>query len=194
MKLQLSNLSDEEVFLLLSNRKRQIAKDAFDELYSRYSTKLYSYCKKILLNDESANDAFQETFTKIIEASKQGKVMTNFAGYLITVARNLCLNEKENIRNTMVYVEDFQMPGGIKNEDKELIDIISVALDSLPLEYRESLILKEFLNYSYKEISELLGISLSIVRIRIHRAKEKLKDILAPYSKEIGFLLENENE
>lgn len=192
--MQLSNLSDEEVFLLLSNRKRQIAKDAFDELYSRYSTKLYSYCKKILLNDESANDAFQETFTKIIEASKQGKVMTNFAGYLITVARNLCLNEKENIRNTMVYVEDFQMPGGIKNEDKELIDIISVALDNLPLEYRESLILKEFLNYSYKEISELLGISLSIVRIRIHRAKEKLKDILAPYSKEIGFLLENENE
>lgn len=192
MSLQLSNMSDEEVYSLLSNKKRQVAKDAFEELYSRYSTKLYSYCKKILLNDESANDAFQETFTKIIEASKKGKVMTNFAGYLITVARNLCLNEKENIRNTMVYVEDIQMPSKLENDNKELIEIISVALDSLPIEYRECLILKEFLNYSYSEIADLLGVNLSIVRIRIHRAKEKLKDILLPYSKEIGFLLENE--
>ena len=192
MQKQISYMTDEEVYALLSNKKRKVAKLAFEELYSRYSTKLYSYCKKILMNDESANDAFQETFTKIIEASKQGKVMTNFAGYLITVARNHCLNEKENIRNSMVFVEDFQIPINIENDDRELVEIIRVALDSLPFEYRECLILKEFLNYSYSEIAELIGSNLSVVRIRIHRAKEKLKDILLPYSNEIGFLLEND--
>lgn len=190
MKIQFSNISDEELFALLANSKKSIAKPAFEELYSRYSIILYNYCKKILSNENSTSDIFQETFLKVIEASKDGKVMTNFAGYVIRVARNLCLNEKDNIRNTMVYVEDFHLISNQIRDDKELNEIISIALDSLAFEYRESLILKEFLNFSYSEISEMLDISLPVVRIRIHRAKDKLKKQLSPYSKEINFLLE----
>lgn len=190
MKVQLTNLSDEEVFELLGSRKKSVARDAFEELYGRYSTKIYNYCRKILNNENSTSDAFQETFLKVIEASKEGKVMTNFAGYIIRVARNLCLNEKENIRNTMIYVEDLQLLSTQLKDDKELNEIISVALDSLPFEYRECLILKEFLNFSYNEIAEMLDTTMPIVRIRIHRAKEKLKDLLAPYSNEVTFLLE----
>lgn len=192
MQIQFSYMSDEEVYTFLSNKKKKIAKLAFEELYARYSTKIYSYCKKILMNDESTNDTFQETFTRIIEASKSGKKMTNFAGFIITIARNLCLNERENIRNTMVYIEDFHLPSTNFNDDKELVEIVRVALDNLPIEFRECLILKEFLNYSYAEIAEITGTNLSLVRIRIHRAKERIKEILSPYSKEIGFLLEND--
>lgn len=190
MNVQISNMSDEELYTLLANKKKRLAKAAFEEIYARYSTKIYYYCKKILSNENSTNDVFQETFLKIIEASKDGKVMTNFAGYIIKIARNLCLNEKVNIRNTMIYVEDFQLPNSQSNDDKELIEIVGLALESLPMEYRECLILKEFLNFSYNEIAEMLDLTLSVVRIRIHRAKDKLKEILAPYSKEINFLLE----
>ena len=52
-------MSDEEVYTFLSNKKKKIAKLAFEELYARYSTKIYSYCKKILMNDESTNDTFR---------------------------------------------------------------------------------------------------------------------------------------
>lgn len=189
-KIQFSKISDEELFALLANGKKSIAKSAFEELYSRYSIILYNYCKKILSNENSTSDIFQETFLKVIEASKDGKVMTNFAGYIITIARNLCLNEKDNIRNTMVYVEDFNLSAIPTRDDKELNEIIGIALENLAFEYRECLILKEFLNLSYSQIAELLDISLPVVRIRIHRAKDKLKSILSPYSKEINFLLE----
>ena len=59
MQIQFSYMSDEEVYTFLSNKKKKIAKLAFEELYARYSTKIYSYCKKILMNDESTNDTFR---------------------------------------------------------------------------------------------------------------------------------------
>jgi RNA polymerase sigma-70 factor (ECF subfamily) len=66
-------------------------------------------------------------------------------------------------------------------EQKELLDILGRALDLLPDDYREAFVLREYNGLSYNEIAETVGISLDIVKIRIFRAKKKLREILAPY-------------
>jgi RNA polymerase sigma-70 factor (ECF subfamily) len=70
-------------------------------------------------------------------------------------------------------------------ENKEIKNIVNLAIDSLPEQYKEIIIMKENMDMSYNEIAKVLDLSLSAVRIRIFRAKEKLKNILTPYLKDL---------
>ena len=71
------------------------------------------------------------------------------------------------------------------NEKSEMLDLIKDALEVLPDEYKEPFILREYHGLTYNEISDIVGVPLSNVKIRIHRAKQKIKDILAPYLQEL---------
>lgn len=185
MAEDIKNTPDEELY----NRLRQqnkVAKPAFDELYRRYSTNIYTYCKKVLNNQPMAEDIFQETFTRFYESAQQKRKMTNVSGYLIKIARNLCLNEKARKYNDNVPLENLQMPHFDNSYgDKQLNELLQTAIDALPKKYREVIVLKEFMDMSYKEIAQALDSTLPIVRIRIYRAKNKLREILAPYLEEI---------
>ncbi len=184
--IKLQHMSDEEVYSLL-NAGGKHSRKAFDELYTRFSAKIYVYCKKVLNNDDVAEDVFQETFTRFYESAQIDRVMTNVAGYLIRIARNLCINEKMKKYNDKVSLDDLQLPVYDKAYDKkQMTEILQLGLDALPEKYREVLVLKEFLDMSYKEIAEVLKTTLPVVRIRIYRAKNKLKEILTPYLDEIN--------
>ncbi len=174
-------LSDEDVFYLLYEDK-ETARIAFEELYSRFATKIYTYCKRILQSDELAEDIFQETFLRFYESSKTDRVMTNVSAFIFRIARNLCLNEKQRKYHSFGEFEELTY---IKYSDdldnKEKMNLLDKALYLLPDKYREALVLKEFLGFSYHEIAELLNSTLPAVRINIFRAKQKLREILAPY-------------
>ncbi|MCX6153920.1 MAG: RNA polymerase sigma factor [Candidatus Kapabacteria bacterium] len=181
MRNRITDRSDEELYLLILDKSSQ-SNNAFEELYSRYSTNLYTYCFKILNDRQLANDIFQEAFIKLLETQKATSNMTNIAAYLFRIARNLCLNEKQKKYHAFVTIEDLNLS---INEDiyeqKEQTMIIESALDALPPKFKEILILKEYLDKSYQEIADILEISVSSVRIRIYRAKERLRQILQPY-------------
>ncbi len=70
-------------------------------------------------------------------------------------------------------------------ESAELAHLLEAAMDALPDDYREALVLKEHLGLSYNEIADILGTTMPVVRTRIYRAKGKLKDILAPYLEDL---------
>ncbi|MFP4369270.1 MAG: RNA polymerase sigma factor [Bacteroidota bacterium] len=183
MKNELKHKSDEQLYALLKNKTS--AKAAFDELYERYSTKLYNYCRKILNNQELAEDIFQETFTRFYESAQVDRPMSNVAGYLVRIARNLCLNEKVKKHNDNVPLEDFHFPTYDTNYDKkELADLLETAIEDLPDQYREVIILKEYFDMSYKDIAETLNTTMPVIRIRIYRARNKIKELMAPYMKD----------
>ena len=66
-------------------------------------------------------------------------------------------------------------------EQKELSRLISTALEMLPEDYREVLMLREMYGYNYNEIAEIVETSMPIVRTRIYRAKQKIRVILQPF-------------
>ncbi len=163
-----------------------VANYAFDEIYNRYSVKIYTYCRKVLKNTAAADDIFQDTFTNFYESIKKEKTMTNLNGYLIRIARNLCISEKHKKNNQILNVEDYSIPTYDKSYDnKQLMDLLDTALESLPEIYREVIIFKEFMNMTYNEIAEVLNINMPMVRIRIYRAKSKIREILQPYLEEL---------
>ncbi len=182
---KLKYMADEELYDLFYAEKA-MARKAFDELYSRYSSKIYVYCRKVLNNDELAQDIFQETFTRFYESANVKRNMTNVGGYLIRIARNLCINEKIRKYNDKIPLDDLQLPVYDRTFEKQQVaELLQTGLDALPEKYREVLVLKEFLDLSYKEIADVLKTTLPVVRIRIYRAKNKLREILTPYLEDV---------
>lgn len=162
------------------------AREAFDEIYARYSTRILTYCKKVMQNDELAEDIFQEAFIRLYEGAKKDRVMTNLSHFLIKMVRNLCLNEKNKRSKDHVKVEDLELPVyDASYETAQMSDILETAIQTLPEKYREVLILKEYLDMSYEEIADALELTLAVVRVRIYRAKVKLREILSPYLNEM---------
>ena len=86
------DLGDIELFMLLK-KDNKVSPEAFKELYSRYSNRIYAYCRRFVGYKEEAEDIFQDTFKKFYEAVQQEREMTNVYIFL-KIARNLCINSK----------------------------------------------------------------------------------------------------
>jgi RNA polymerase sigma-70 factor (ECF subfamily) len=159
------------------------AHQALSMLYKRHSPRIYSYVRKILGDVQATDDIFQETFVRFYEMGVSGQDIQNVQGYLLKISRNLCLNEKAKKYNTStITIENFEFPSlDTPYEQKELSRLISTALEMLPEDYKEVLILREMYGYSYNEIAEIVESTMPIVRTRIYRAKQKIRVILQPF-------------
>ncbi len=175
-----SEYSDTQLAEMLM-QKKSIAEQGFAEIYSRYSQRIYAYCFKIMGNEDDARDIFQDTFMRFFKTAQNKLISDNIPGYLITIARNLCLNHKRDKKPTeslgdyqAVFYED-------EYGEKEVLEIIDKTLDKMGFDYKEPFILRQYQGYSYQEIAAITGISESAVKNRVWRAKEKIKSVLAPY-------------
>lgn len=177
--------SDSELFRMLSNGDKE-GEYAFLEIYRRYSPRIFAYCKRFLGDREDAMDVFQDTFVRFYQSAKENREMTNLPAFLLRIARNLCLNVLRHKKQTSE-IEDYMKSISTEkeNEENELLNLIKVALSKLPDDYREIFILREYQGMSYNEIAKHLNISLPLVKVRLFRAKEKLREILAPYISEL---------
>ncbi len=164
--------------MLLSKEQRD---GAFREIYRRHSPRIHAYCLRVTGDRDEAKDVFQDTFVRFMGSVRADREMTNLPAFLLRIARNLCLNRKRDAVST-VDVEDVVLPTNDTPYEKvELLRLITTALDLLPAEYRETFVLREYDGMSYAEIAEITGISEEAARIRAFRARNKVREILAPY-------------
>ncbi|HVZ42119.1 MAG TPA: RNA polymerase sigma factor [Candidatus Kapabacteria bacterium] len=177
--------SDADLCAMLRG-ERDAAERAFKELYRRYASRIHAYCYKILSNKEEAEDVFQETFVKFYTSAQQEREMTNVAGYLFRIARNLSLNRIRD-RSDLDTLEGIEIAGTPDRslENSELLSLIASAVELLDLEFREAFVLREYENMPYEEIADLLGISVSNAKSRVFRARQKIKKLLAPNIREL---------
>ena len=184
-KAKTGEVTDLELFGRLSGDD-PVAQAALTVLYRRYSQRIYTYCRKIVSDNEVAEDLLQETFVKLFDSGKQAREVENFPAYLMTIARNLCFSHLSRNKRQFVPVEDFHLVAqDVPYEHKELLQLIQTSLDLLPDDYREAFVLREYNGLSYAEIAEVIGQSLDVVKVRIFRAKKKLREILAPYLEDL---------
>jgi RNA polymerase sigma-70 factor, ECF subfamily len=165
---------------------RKGSAEAFHMLYKRYKQKVYRFCLRMLGDEDSANDAFQETFIKVFEHSRDFRG-SNFAAWLFTIARHTCLNVIRTKKENEIFNEDyhFDFNQSERNEDLGIKDVIQRAISILPVPLREALILREYEEYSYQEIAEILAIDLSLAKVRVHRARIILRKLLTPLKQEL---------
>ena len=191
-----SDASDHELLLASMQSARAAAGHdkakadrAFAELYRRHKSEIYTYCLRMMNRDrEAASDLFQEVFIRAYEKAAQFRSGSNVRGWLYTIARNLCLNAHRGKRPTdsielfpSLASHDRSLAPEYDEEQHFLRDRLETAIAELPAEFREAFVLREFDGFSYAEIAEMTGTTLPMTKVRIYRAKERLRTLLKPY-------------
>ena len=184
----------EEDFELLAKFKKG-DQQAFESLVRKYKTTVFNTIYSVMGNAQEADDIAQEVFLKVYTKADSFKGESSFSTWLYRITVNRCIDELRRRKNKIIsYETEFNQEEKLKLKDvlasrenditeklrqKELQDIIQKAMNSLPEKYRIILTLKEIEGLSYKEISQIMKISLAKVKIWLFRARQKLKGKLA---------------
>jgi RNA polymerase sigma-70 factor (ECF subfamily) len=159
----------------------RIAREAFTKIYLRYRERVYAYALRVLSNSEDAEDLFQEVFYRVFTRAASFEEEKSLGGWIFTIAHNLCLNKirdrkpQDGLDNPLLYTE----PGEDFGENWK--EVIARAIASLPVEYREVIVLHEYEGMTYLEMTEILQTTIPAIKSRIYRAKGRLRELLAPY-------------
>lgn len=159
---------------------------AFNILFERHKAKIYRFCLLMLGDEAATDDIYQDVFLNFYHACRQGEIIRNVRNYLVTSARNRCLNFLR-ISQRHVALDDSPVP--VYELDTISPDLgmhLRTALMQIHPQYREAFLLFEIEGYSYEEIGTQLEISHDVVRNRIYRAKLALQKILRPLLREEG--------
>lgn len=178
--------SDEELFLLVQQKDEE----AYRTLYKRYSKRLYSYCLRVVGRREIAEDAFQ-TIAMIIYEKRDSFTGGSFASWLFTIARHTCIKASQRqqtaIATTTVLEEHHDVISAeTPSSDVFMNEALQKAIVKLQPEFREALELRYMQEMSYDEIAGALGISLSLAKVRVFRAKQMLQEFMKPYIDELA--------
>ena len=169
-------------------KKSQLGdKSAFEELVKRHQELVFSLSFKLTGNRELANDVAQEAFIRAWKAIGKFRGDSTFGTwiYRITVNTAWTLRKKAK-KHYSLNIEDTQEPVVVdEKKDPELVAINSdlslvlrKALNQIPLEQRIIVELKNIEGRSHKEIADYLDISVTAAKVRLHRAHQKLRQIL----------------
>lgn len=153
--------------------------EAFRFLFNKYREKIYIFCLKMLHDSDAAQDAFQETFIKIFEHRFEFEGQ-NFQAWAYRIARNTCLNMLKQQKEVFLYNEDYIAPVIDNVLDFTLEQAVNKAVENLPHDLKEVFIMREYDGLQYKDIAEILGIEMSLAKVRAHRARLKLQEQLEP--------------
>lgn len=154
----------------------------FSVLYNRYSGKIYSKCMSLLKDEELAQDATQEVFTKIfLNLSKFGE-RAKFSTWVYSITYNFCidyLRRKKKMQNLFADEKEVDKLADVADEvpDEALLEMevrqLRTVLDGIPVDDKAVLLMKYQDDMSIRDISELLNKTESAVKMKLKRAKEK---------------------
>lgn len=181
----LSSLSDSEL-LVLVNKGGASGEKAFTEIYARFSHPVYLYCRRLAKQQDEANDVFQETFIRFHKQIQSSTNILNIQPYLIRIARNVFLNLKRDEPPWSMDSEEVSSSYTPQYEREELFNLISTALELLEFSYKEAFVLRFYQGHSYKEMAGITGDSVSALKVRVMRAKDQIREIVAPYIEDLN--------
>ena len=157
-------------------------RDAFSHLVSRHQAELYRYALNLRIDHDSASDLVQDAFVTAYTRLGQCAEPERFRFWIFRILRNRCLDWLRDIRRRSVGLDDVTLVARGNPDDSasgsELRDTIERALGTLSTELREAFLMKHHEGRSYEEMAELADASVSAMKMRVHRAREALREDL----------------
>lgn len=153
---------------------------AFDVLVARWDRKIRGAIYRIVGSEDEARDLCQEAFLKAYRHLGTFKQEARFSSWLYQIALNLCRDRLRRRRGrTMVSLDDADEGGfGLVEsrpspfevlEGRDLSRRVAAAVEALPEEQREVIVLKEYQGLTFLEIAQVLDVPISTVKTRLYR-------------------------
>ena len=170
---------------------------AFNVLVARWEKKLFNFAYRLTGNRDDAFDICQDSFVRAYEQISQLNDASKFANWLFKIARNNCISlhrseeklpklektseddDELNLEEMLSNSSQVRIDGPQQFEPSELRLIIARALDHLPFEQRETIVLKVYEGLKFSEIAEIAECPISTVKSRLYLGLIQLKKILA---------------
>ena len=188
---QPTQATDEELVaaVLRGDRER------FGDLIERYQGRLVNYLFRLLRNADDAHDLAQEVLVKVYQVLDRYDPQYKFSTWLFRVAQNAAIDQIRRRRLKLVSLRqeddegenrDWDLPspergpyGEMRNRERGVA--IQDAIDSLPWEYRELILLRHFGELPYEEIAQLKQMPLGTVKNKLFRGRQMLKEKLQDF-------------
>jgi RNA polymerase sigma-70 factor (ECF subfamily) len=160
---------------------------AFDVLVARWDRKIQGAIYRIMGPDEDARDLSQETLLKAYRALGTFKKEARFSSWLYQIALNVCRDRMRRRKSRpqvsldeLMEVGELAPPSRGPNplelvQAKDLSRLVAAAVESLPPEQREVVVLKEYQGLTFLEIAQALDVPISTVKTRLYRGLGQLR-------------------
>jgi RNA polymerase sigma-70 factor, ECF subfamily len=172
----------------LVDRCKQGDETAWTKLVEATQREVYTLCLRILRNPDDAAEATQDTYLKVWRGLKGFRGDAAFTTWLYRVAMNAAISRQRSRsrkREHETTSEDemlAQVPGveSVEAVAGARIDvkILESGLDRLPEHYRSAVVLRDVYGCSIEEIADLLKITQSAAKVRVHRGRKQLREML----------------
>lgn len=186
-------LSDPDVQLMLAFGQGD--KAAFEKLMVQYYPRVLNFIYRYLGSREIAEDLTQDVFVKVYKSASMYNPQAKFQTWLLTIARNISLNELRRLKKPMVSLdetvvgEEGDMTRQIEDSsatatDQEILQkekgaAVKKAIFELPEQQRMAVILRRYHEMSYEEIAKTMNTTVKAVKSLLNRAKENLRQKLS---------------
>lgn len=154
------------------------SREAFEDLYSRYSGPLYGFFRRRLDSPQRAEDLTQEVFLGVIRGAARYEPRALVRTYFYGIALKLLAAERRKQRNESPSLDAAAEPSAAGTQESGVW--VREGMAKLDPSEREILMLREYEQLSYAEIADLLRLPVNTVRSRLFRARIALKNHLAP--------------
>lgn len=182
-------MGDVENEISLIRRASDGDTDAFAGIVGIYKKPIYNLCLRMLYDRGEAEDAAQKTFIKLYRSLRKFDENKKFSTWVFRIASNVCIDMIRKRKVKTVPIDDCDLPGGESPEKSYIASEsrgdIRAAVRQLPEMYRQVIVYYHLMNFSYQEISDLLGEPISIIKNRLYRARLMLRKNLT--DKEGGY-------
>ena len=173
--------------------------EVYNKIVSRYRGRLYSFVFRFVNDRETAEDIVQETFLRAFRKRREYRAIANFSTWLFTIAGNLAKSElrrRKRWRFFSLHKDDdsetgFELPDESYLPDRmtesSITDTqIQEAIQSLPANYRQVVLLRDVEGMSYQEIAEIIRSPVGTVKSRVNRARLRLQQKLKQEGRDVG--------
>src|SRR5215510_366820 len=167
---------------------REGDRPAFDELVRRTYVDTYTLALRLTADEEDARDVVQESYLRAWKGLPNFRGDAQFSTWMYRITANTAYSVVKRRRRHRaesldeVLEEPIELHPDLQPEDaaetSALLDQLSAALDELPPKLRVLVVLKDVYGLSHEEIADELGISVPAAKVRLHRGRRKLRDLL----------------
>lgn len=168
------------------HRVLQGDRSAYALLVDRYSHLVYTLALRMLNNTEDAEEAAQDVFIKAFHALRSYNGNGKFSTWLYTITRNTCISRSRGNKQVVLPQEEEKLARlaghdeshNLQQEQAGRKKILAKAIDMLPADEAEIITLYYIQEQTVDELSKILGLSVSNIKVKLYRARKKLKEVL----------------
>jgi RNA polymerase sigma factor (sigma-70 family) len=148
-------------------------------LFERYHARLCHFLLRMVADRDASQDLAQNVFMRLLRYRASYRQGQPFRAWLYQIARNVANDhfEKQKTRFVGLKAAHEQLAAPDGTDRAEQVAALQFALQHLPESDREVLVLSRYEDLKYEEIAQIMGISPGAVKVKVHRAIKKLKDI-----------------